>query len=221
MELSEYVGMDKYLSFSELAKNEKEGKDFSIVYRQADRNIAVVAIHGGGIEPGTADIADAVAGMQYTYYALKGLKRKNNKILHLSSNRYDEPQGVQVSQNARVVLSIHGCREKNEIIFVGGKDLALRGRFISSLRSAGFVAVVSEVPGQRGINEKNICNRCKSGKGVQLEISRGLRDKMYEDLQRRSVRKRTPLFYSFVGCLKTALEKSELIADGEILISDG
>ena len=28
----------------------------------------------------------------------------------------------------------------------------------------------------RGVNPKNICNRGATGKGVQLEISRGLRD---------------------------------------------
>jgi phage replication-related protein YjqB (UPF0714/DUF867 family) len=199
-------GMDRYLNFSDLERNEKNDEDYAIVHRQRKGKVAVVAIHGGGIEPGTADIADAVAGNTYTYYAFKGLKKKGNTILHLSSNRYDEPQIMQVLQNAQVVLSIHGCREESEIVFVGGKDSVLKETVISSLRSAGFIAVVSMVPGQRGLSDNNICNRCKSGKGVQLEISRGLRKKMYDDLQRRSLRKRTPLFYSFVLCLKTALE---------------
>ena len=199
--------MDRYLKFSDLARNETEGEDYAIDHRKGDHKVAVVAIHGGGIEPGTADIADAVAGKTYAYYAFKGLKKRGNKILHLGSNRYDEPLGMQVVQDARIVLSIHGCRAETQIVFVGGKDRELREKVISSLQSAGFVAVVSAVPGQRGINDENICNRCKSGKGVQLEISRGLRDKMYEGLDRRSKRKRAPLFYAFVQCLRMALEE--------------
>ncbi len=199
--------MDRYQKFSDLAQNEKKGQDYLVVHRPGERKIAVVAIHGGGIEPGTADIADAVAGKTYTYYAFKGLKKEGNKLLHLSSNRYDEPQSTQVLQDVRVILSIHGCREENEIVFVGGKNQRLKEKIISFLRSGGFIAVVSMVPGQRGINGNNICNRCKGGQGVQLEISRGLREKMYDDLQQRSVRKRTPVFYAFVRCLQRALEE--------------
>ena len=204
--------MDTYSNFDELANNEKEGEDFTIDFRRADPNVAVVAIHGGGIEPGTAEIADAVAGTTYTYYAFKGLKKKGNRVLHINSHRYDEPQGVRTSQAAWVILSIHGCREKNETVFVGGRNRELRQRVISSLRSAGFFAVASEIPGQRGVSEHNICNRCRSGRGVQLEISRGLRDKMYEDLERRRVRTRMPLFHLFVQCLRMALEGTSVQA---------
>ena len=197
--------MDRYSNFTELDENEKKGEDYVIAYRKGSLDIAVMAIHGGGIEPGTADIADAVAERTYTYYAFKGLKKKGNTILHLSSNTFDEPLGVRAAQEARIVLSIHGCRDEQEIVYVGGRDLELRQRFISSFRVSGFIAVASEVPGQRGIGENNICNRCRNGKGVQLEISRGLREKMYEDLERRLVRKRTPLLYTFVHCLKMSL----------------
>ena len=74
-----------------------------------------------------------------------------------------------------------------------------------ALRTAGFRAVISEVPGLRGIKSQNICNRCKSGKGVQLEISRGLREKMIENIDRRSLRKKTNIFYDFVNTIKKAL----------------
>ncbi len=201
--------MDRYLNFQELAQYEKEGDAYSIVYRQGDRNVAVVAIHGGGIEPGTADIADAVAGDTYTYYAFNGLKKRGNLILHLNSNVYDEPRGSRILQDALHVLSIHGCRKKEEIVFVGGRDQEMRRRIIFSLRSAGFVAVTSEIPGQRGISKKNICNRNRGGKGVQLEISRGLRDKMFGSLDPQSMEKRSSLFHSFVRCLKMALDKEE------------
>ena len=201
------IKMDRYTNFSELRLKETEGQDFAIVFRQGDARVAVMAIHGGGIEPGTADIADAVAGDEFTFYAFKGLKKAGNKILHLSSNRYDESKGVQISTDAQVVLSIHGCREMEEIVFVGGRDQQLKQKIISLLRSAGFIAVISEIPGQRGISPQNICNRCRSGKGVQLEISRGIREKMYEEIDWRSLRRKTPVFDAFVRCLKMAMRE--------------
>ena len=44
-----------------------------------------------------------------------------------------------------------------------------------------------------------------SGEGVQLEISRGLREKMFDNLGRRRLRKRNKLFFRFVETLREAL----------------
>lgn len=197
--------MDKYANFAELEQNEKEGEEYTILYRGADSNIAVMAIHGGGIEPGTIDIADAIAGSDHTFYAFKGIKKAGNKILHISSNRFDEPTGLKTSKTAEIVISIHGCRDKNERIFIGGNSQKLKQKIQDALRAGGFMAEISEVPGLRGISPENICNRCNTGKGVQLEISRGLREKMFTDLDQRSLRKKTPVFHKFVNTIKQAI----------------
>ena len=197
--------MDEYVNFAELEQNEKEGEDYAILYRKADSKVAIMAPHGGGIEPGTIDIADAVAGNHHIFYAFKGIKKTGNKILHINSNRYDEPTGLKTSGNAFIVISIHGCRDKKEKVFIGGKNRELKQKLMCALRSAGFRAVISEVPGVRGISPENICNRCKSGKGVQLEISRGLRENMFDNLDQRSSRKKTKVFYRFVNTIKEAL----------------
>jgi phage replication-related protein YjqB (UPF0714/DUF867 family) len=197
--------MDKYSNFAELKKNEKEGEDYTILYRKTDSKVAIMAPHGGGIEPGTIDIADTVAGSDHTFYAFKGIKKTGNKILHITSNRYDEPIGLKISKNTFIVISIHGCRDKKEMVFIGGKYQKLKEKIMVALRAAGFSAVISEVPGLRGISPENICNRCKNGKGVQLEISRGLREKMFDDLNRRSLRKKTETFYKFVNTIRDAI----------------
>ena len=197
--------MDKYANFAELEQNEREGEDYAILYREADSEVAIMAPHGGGIEPGTIDIANAVAGSDHTFYAFKGIKKTGNKILHINSKRYDEPIGLKTSKNAFIVISIHGCRGKKEMVFIGGKNQELKQKIMYALRLAGFKAVISEVPGLRGISCENICNRCKSGKGVQLEISRGLREKMFDNIDRRSLRKKTKVFYKFVNTIKEAL----------------
>ncbi len=197
--------MDKYKKFAELEQNEKKGKDYEILYRKVDSKIAVIAPHGGGIEPGTIDIADMIAGSDYTFYAFKGIKKTGNKILHINSNMYDEPLCLTVSKNAFIIISIHGSRDKREIVFIGGKNQELKQKIMNALRMAGFRAVITEVPGLRGIKPENICNRCKSGKGVQLEISRGLRNKMFENMDRSSLRKKTIIFFDFVNIIRETL----------------
>lgn len=164
-----------------------------------------MAPHGGGIEPGTLDIADALAGNEYSFYAFKGMKKKGNEILHLTSNRFDEPIGLQISKNALIVVSIHGNRDKGEMVFIGGRNRALKEKIVHALTTAGFPASISDEPGLRGIKPENICNRCTSGEGVQLEISRGLREKMFEHFEYRSRRKKTNVFYSFVETIKRVL----------------
>ena len=48
--------MDKYRNFQELKRHEKEGTDYEICARKGSSGIAVMAPHGGGIEPGTMDM---------------------------------------------------------------------------------------------------------------------------------------------------------------------
>ena len=45
------------------------------------------------------------------------------------------------------------------------------------LKTAG-ITVADRIAKYQGLNSNNICNRGLSGKGAQLEISRGLRDDM-------------------------------------------
>lgn len=197
--------MDKYANFIELKQNEREGEDYTILLREANSKFVIIAPHGGGIEPGTIDIADAVASSEHTFYAFKGIKKTGNKILHITSNRFDEPIGLKTSKNAWIAISFHGCRDKQEMVFIGGKNQKLKEKIMYGLRTVGFRAVISEEPGLRGISPKNICNRCRSGKGVQLEISRGLREKMFDNIDRRSLRKKTKFFFKFVNTIKEAL----------------
>jgi phage replication-related protein YjqB (UPF0714/DUF867 family) len=197
--------IDKYKNFAELEQNEKEGEDYEIVYRARNSKVAVMAPHAGGIEPGTLDIADELAGSDFSFYAFKGIKETGNEILHLTSNRFDEPRGLSVSENASTVISIHGNHDREQMVYIGGKNQELKQRILHVLRTAGFKAMISETPGLRGITPENICNRCKSGQGVQLEVSRGLREKMFENLDCRELRKKTSAFYLFVDTLKKAL----------------
>ena len=125
--------------------------------------------------------------------------------MHINSNGFDEPLGVGVAQNAFIVVSVHGSKCRTETVHVGGRHQDLKQKTVHALRSAGFDAEISKIPGLMGIHRENICNRCRSGQGVQLEIARGLREKLFDNLDHRSLRKKTPLFYEFVNVLKGVL----------------
>jgi len=88
--------MDNYHHFEHLREIEKEGVDYRIRWRVQDSGIAILSIHGGDIEPGTSEIADAIAASDYTFYAFAGTKRAGNLALHITSTVFNEPIGLEI-----------------------------------------------------------------------------------------------------------------------------
>lgn len=197
--------MDKYLNFTELKKNEEEGKDYIIQYRNADSELAIIATHGGGIEPGTVDLADAIAGKDFLFYSFSGIKKIGNSVLHIGSTRFDEPAALEIVCKAYTVITLHGCRNKGEIIYTGGKNHELKYAISKQLTDAGFNIKNSQDKELKGKSDYNICNRCRSGKGVQLEVSLGLRQKMFDYSDCFSAGTRTEKFNKFVSIVRKVL----------------
>jgi len=198
---------DKYPDFETLSRNERAGIDFGILVRRAKPAFAIVSPHGGGIEPGTSEIADATAGSELSYYAFEGLKSSRNSDLHITSTRFDEPLCLTLVGESEVVVTIHGehSDEDGAGIFVGGLDEKLGRRLGKALRSEGFVVGRHPDPDLQGIEPENLCNRGKSGQGVQLEISRGLRKQMFKSLSREGRKQPTAKFFAFVAALRSVL----------------
>lgn len=193
----------KYRSFEELSAVETEGVDFRVRKRVGHSGVAVISIHGGGIEPGTTEIAEAVARDRHSFYTFSGLKPVGNFDLHITSRRFDEPRGEELVAEATTVLSIHGCGDDVPMIYIGGQNVELRRKVETALVDAGFkVRKAVRFP---GLSPMNICNRCRSGEGVQLEFCAGLRRMMFENLGRPDRKKPTPLFDRLVEALRAAL----------------
>lgn len=197
--------MDDYASFEELNASETEGVDYTIRFHRRASPYAVIAIHGGGIEPGTVDIAAAVAGDDHTFYAFQGIKKSGNAVLHITSTCFDEPTGLAAVGDADTVLSIHGYHGRTDVVYVGGRSRELKSALLDSLRKADFNAVEGQIPGLRGIAPNNICNRCRSGKGAQLEISEGLRRELFNCQERNPGRQKTKRFHAFVAATRAAM----------------
>jgi phage replication-related protein YjqB (UPF0714/DUF867 family) len=165
----------KYGSFAELARHEIEGKDYRIeVLERAQASVLVAAPHGGMIEAGTSEIAASIAGEDCQLFCFEGLKPYGeNRALHITSHRFDHPRCLELASRSALVLSVHGCLGESRL-HVGGLDLEAAGRISQALSAAGFDV---EWPSARypGRHPSNICNRGRSGKGVQLEITYDLR----------------------------------------------
>ncbi|MFC1822852.1 poly-gamma-glutamate hydrolase family protein [Thermodesulfobacteriota bacterium] len=195
--------MGKYLNYRELMEHEKQDRDFRIDFKNGRSKIVVMAPHGGSIEPGTTEIAEAVAGGEHSFYSFTGLKKKENRNLHLTSGRFDEPTGIRMAADAETILSVHGFKAKDQVVYIGGRDMALRKKIANAIMNARFS--VRESPKYPGKNPLNICNRNRQGRGVQLEISLGLRLTMFLNLANTSRKSTTVQFDKFVSAVKEAL----------------
>jgi phage replication-related protein YjqB (UPF0714/DUF867 family) len=192
-----------YPTFAALQANEILDVDYRIRVRLGRSGIAIMAIHGGGIEPGTTEIAEAVAGDVHTFYSFSGLKTSGNACLHMSSRKFDEPQGIRIARQARTVINIHGCKDSTPMTFVGGRHHQLKREIKGALIEAGFPA--GDAMRFPGVNPKNICNKNKLGMGVQLEISIAMRQRLFEDLTRQHRKHITPLFSAYVQALQECI----------------
>lgn len=173
--------MVSYLSFKELANHEKEGQDYRIRMVLRNPRVLIVAPHGGKIEPMTAAVAEAIAGMDYSYYAFEGLKADGNGALHIESHLFDEPRALQAVESADIVVTVHGqIDQKEEFVMVGGLNDRLRSSITRQLGAAGF-QTRPPTEGLMGTDPKNICNKGKLKQGVQLEMSRKIRDLLKND----------------------------------------
>ncbi|MBL8320242.1 MAG: poly-gamma-glutamate hydrolase family protein [Burkholderiaceae bacterium] len=163
-------------SFADLAAAYAAGQDYRIVaVPRPLSSTAIVAPHGGGIEAYTSDIARGIAGDDYGLYVFEGLLRAGNfAALHLSSERFDEPECLRMLGECDRVVSVHGCGAPGEVVWLGGRDQALRDAVFAQLRAAGIEC--DDAPAAlAGAGPRNVCNRGRTGRGVQLEVSIALR----------------------------------------------
>ncbi|MDR6226707.1 poly-gamma-glutamate hydrolase family protein [Desmospora profundinema] len=200
---------DRYRNYQELSGREREGVDYRVeTVIHGERFFALAAIHGGGIERGTSELAEAVAGKEWNLYRFEGMKPPGeNRNLHLTSTRFDEPRLADVLCLSRRVVGIHGARGEDPVCFIGGRDLESAEAIASQLRAWGM-AVRWAPSSMAGTHRRNICNRGQDEIGVQLELTTSLRRSFFHDFSHRGRRETaTPAFYRFAGGLRRALAK--------------
>ena len=197
---------DEYNDFLSLSKKEKLDEDYQIRSSNRNSDFLIMAPHGGSIEGGTSEIALSIAGDDFSFYLFEGIKRRNNKILHITSARFDEPQAIDMAKNCESILTIHGESSDEKVVYIGGLNSKFKKKISDSLIEAEFTVGVNENPALDGKSRSNICNYGRSRAGVQLELAHGLRHSFFTSLSPTGRKTVTPEFNRFVGAIRRALQ---------------
>jgi phage replication-related protein YjqB (UPF0714/DUF867 family) len=144
--------------------------------------VGLLALHGGGIEPGTETMARFVARETgASLYVYAGRLSRGNLRLHRPSHRIAEtpPLLQRFLNHVRVAISIHGHGRSLRCVYLGGLNEALIRRFTDMARAVlpqyEWVSEPSAIPPElRGRHPRNTVN-LPADKGVQLELPRSLR----------------------------------------------
>lgn len=196
---------DRFGCFAELARS-VDPADYRVRarWRGRDAAVAVAAPHGGGIEPGTSELAEAIAATDFAFYAFDGRKPHGNGLLHLTSTRFDEPVGTGLVARAAVAVTVHGCRGRRPEVYVGGLHRRLRRQIAAALTAAGF-PVAAPPDGLAGVGAANLTNQ--AGGGVQLELTRALRQQLFDDRLGEPLGRRQPAasFWRFTQAVRSVL----------------
>lgn len=194
--------MDKYKNFVELAAVERRGRDYRVRVVEGNNSPwLVMAPHGGSIEPGTSEIAKAVARGIHGCYRFEGVKRRGNGDLHITSTRFDEPRALAMAASADSILAVHGEASGQKVVFIGGRDVLAQNRLTAVLRAGGFV-----VRRHHNRSLAGAANRGTRGAGVQIELSLGLRRACFSSLSTSGRMITTPTFKRLVAAVRTALQ---------------
>ncbi|MEV1288324.1 poly-gamma-glutamate hydrolase family protein [Micromonospora sp. NPDC049679] len=202
---------DRYDTYAELAAVEEEGVDYTrTVLNVPTTSWAAIAIHGGGIEQGSGELALAVGDGLMDTYVFAGIKSHHNSDLHITSVDFDEPQCLAVVGGADRTISFHGYTGPTgeAETALGGVDSDLERKISTALTNSGF-RLTSGSMEIAGTDPRNICNKNRRGVGVQLELSHALRKSFFPkgDLSQamRESGQRTQRFYDYVEAIRSVV----------------
>ncbi len=213
-----------YASYAALAAEQTEGVDYTRTsVTPSGAAWASIAIHGGGIEGGSGEMAEEVAGSIMAFYEFAGIKASGNSDLHITSTLFDEPNAVALVGASVRTLSFHGFTGTAGVkeTAVGGLDTALGAIISARLASAGFNvgAAPSEISGS---DPTNICNENLSLAGVQLELSNAQRAAFFTGGDTGAASRagpRTDEFYAYAAAVAGAYNGAGLMSLGSVNVS--
>jgi len=159
-----------------------EGRDVQ-EYLRLEGPLGLMAIHGGGIEPGTEEIARFVARHSgASLYVYAGRRAGGNLSLHRPSHDMKMEERalvVQFLNHVKTAISIHGHGRRQNCAYVGGLHQRMVQRFVELARPAlSQYEWISDPkiipPGLSGRSSSNLVN-LPPDRGMQLELPPQLR----------------------------------------------
>ncbi len=179
--------------------------DYDICVSARQCPVLIMAPHGGAIEPGTSQVARQIAGDDYSLFLFEGKRTGGNWRLHIRSDNYELPQALTMAQKADRLITIHGCKNEDQVTLVGGLDTRLKQHINEELTMNGFRLNTASGTCLGGMSSKNICNRNRRNIGVQMELSIGQRRQMFKDCRGKRKIEATDVFYRFCQSIRSAI----------------
>jgi phage replication-related protein YjqB (UPF0714/DUF867 family) len=152
-------------------------------FLQLAGSLGLLAIHGGGIEPGTEEIARFVANHSgASLYIYSGRLPAGNLSLHRPSHGEEienRPLVCRFLNHVNTAIAIHGHGRGQKCAYVGGLHRGMVLAFVELARSAlpqyEWISDPEIIPPRiRGRNPNNIVN-LPPAQGMQLELPKELR----------------------------------------------
>ena len=165
-----------YRDFTTLVIETLKGRDYELELQDRSAPVAVVAIHGGAIEPLTSELARSIAGDDYSLYDFRGIRPRGNEILRVPVSRFDEMRLRGLLGRCHTALSIDGVPGTERVVHVGGRNARLRGVLAEHLSAAQFKLGPPANPGAAHSPDR-FYNRTKLG-GLHVELPVALRREM-------------------------------------------
>jgi phage replication-related protein YjqB (UPF0714/DUF867 family) len=143
--------------------------------------VGFLALHGG-LEPGTAEVAEAAAATSRA--SLYTVVQPGDLRWHVPAHRMapsDAPSLAEFLGHVEVVVSLHGYQRAvlPMAVLVGGADRRLAARLGETLRAAlpdyDVIDDLARIPPDlRGVHPRNPVNLTRAG-GIQLELPHPVR----------------------------------------------
>jgi len=145
--------------------------------------IGVFAIHGGGIEIGTEQIARNIAKRtNCSVYIFSGRKKTGNNNLRISSIEFaslNHPLFSNILSHIEKIVAIHGHNQNKKDIHIGGRNVDLKSKIAEALKKRlpeyHVITFLHEIPDlMKGIDPNNFVNLPQE-RGMQIELPQALR----------------------------------------------
>lgn len=199
--------------FAELVLSFRNGIDYEIEVIERGSPFCIVAVHGGGIDPLTEELARAVAGRAHSLYLFRSLKAESRDQLRIPTRRYKEMRLDNMIQRSKTALSIVGCACNDVAVHLGGENRRLKEILETRLIEQGFETGSPVTPGASH-SPTRFYNRADQG-GIQIELGERLRasllDAPLNPKANQGTGRRNERFDALVGALKDALADYEQV----------
>lgn len=204
-----FAAKDIFKNYEELSSHYKEGKDFVIETQSKPNDVMILAVHGGRIEKGTDQLAKAIAKDDYSYYIFKALvyedsNKDQRNDLHLTSKNFDEPKALQMTAQKNRVVSLHGAKGTEKIVYMGGTNPDMMNKIEKELQKAGFRTETAPED-LNGNHPNNIVNKSRNLQGAQMELTTALREELIDNPDQME---------KFAQAIRNAVEASTSYPDG-------